>query len=329
MTITAFVTGGSGFVGRNLIRALCARGDTVRALVRSDASAAIVSSLGADPVPGDLEVTGVMREAMHAADVVFHVAAEVAEWGPRSRFEHGNVEGTRNVLTAAKEAGVPALVHVSTEAVLADGSPLVRVDESRPRPARAYPRYPDTKGRSEALVQAANSPSLRTVVVRPRLIWGADDTSVLAQLVDAVKKGRFMWMNEGRYPTSTCHVANLVEGMLLAAEKGRGGEIYFITDGDPVELRSFVTRMLATQGVEIPDKSVPHGVVRALAFATEKTWDLLSLPGKPPATRMAVCLFGQEVTVIDTKARRELGYRGSMSIEAGLSDLAARAQRAA
>src|SRR5882724_2461282 len=151
MTLTAFVTGGSGFVGRNLIRALRTRGDTVRALVRSDASAATVSSLGAEAVPGDLEVAGVMREAMHAADVVFHVAAEVAEWGPRSRFEHGNVEGTRNVLTAAKEAGVPTLVHVSTEAVLADGSPLVRVDESRPRPAHAYPRYPDTKGRSEAL----------------------------------------------------------------------------------------------------------------------------------------------------------------------------------
>ena len=325
MSATAFVTGGSGFVGRNLIRALRARGDTVHALARSDSAATALTALGAKPVRGDLDDVAAMQGGMRGCAVVFHVAAEVSEWGPRALFEHGNVQGTRNVLAAAQQAGVPALVHVSTEAVLADGSPLKNVDESRPRPARPYPRYPASKGAAEALVQAANSPALRTAIVRPRFIWGADDTSVLKELIVAVKGGRFMWMDGGRYPTSTCHVANVVEGMLLAAEKGRGGEIYFLTDGAPVELRDFVTRMLATQGVSIPDKSIPHGVVRVLAAVTETLWDVLRLPGKPPATRMAACLFGQEVTVSDAKARRELGYQGKMSVEEGLRDLQRRA----
>jgi nucleoside-diphosphate-sugar epimerase len=220
---------------------------------------------------------------------------------------------------------VPVLVHVSTEAVLADGSPLVDVDETRPRPAHPHPRYPATKAAAEALVQAANTPTLRTVIVRPRFIWGADDTSVLVQLSEAVKTGRFMWIDQGRYPTSTCHVANVVEGMLLAAEKGRGGEIYFLTDGPPVELRAFITRMLGTQGVSIPDKSVPRWIVKILGATCETIWDLFRLPGKPPATRMASTLFGQPVTVIDAKARRELGYRAQVSVDAGLADLATRA----
>jgi nucleoside-diphosphate-sugar epimerase len=328
MTQTCFVTGGSGFLGRNLIRGLTARGDRVKALSRSERSDAVLTKLGAEPVRGDLDDVAAMTAGLRGCDVVFHAAAEVAEWGPRENFHRGNVEGTRNLLEAAKQAGVPVFVHVSTEAVLADGSPIRDVDESRPRPARPYPRYPATKAASEALVQAANSASLRTVIVRPRFIWGADDTSVLAQLVEAVKTSRFMWMDHGRYPTSTCHVTNVVEGMLLAAEKGGGGEIYFLTDGRTTELRAFVTRMLATQGVTIPDKSVPQGLVKFLGTVCETAWDLLRLPGKPPVTRMAATLFGQPVTVRDDKARRELGYRGRISIEEGLKDLARRSGRA-
>ncbi len=320
-----FVTGGSGFVGRNLIRALVARGDRVRALSRSERSDAALKALGAEPVRGDLDDAQALTAGTRGCSVIFHVAAEVAEWGPRERFERGNVQGTRNLLEAARQSGVPVFVHVSTEAVLADGSPLIGVDESRPRPARPYPRYPATKAAAEALVQAASTASLRTSIVRPRFIWGADDTSVLLQLVEAVKTGRFLWMDGGRYPTSTCHVANVVEGMLLAAEKGGAGEIYFLTDGAPVALRDFITRMLATQGVQIPDKSVPNRVVKILGTVCESVWDLLHLPGKPPVTRMAATLFGQSVTVRDSKARRELGYRGKVSIEEGLKDLAARA----
>lgn len=321
----AFITGGSGFVGRNLIRALVARGDSVHALSRSDRSDAALKGFGAMPVRGDLDDVAAMAAGMRGCHVVHHVAAEVAEWGPKEIFVRGNVDGTRNVIAAARQAGVRTLVHVSTEAVLADGSPLVDVDESRQRPAHPHARYPATKAAAEALAQAANGPELKTVIVRPRFIWGADDTSVLVQLSDAVNSGRFMWIEGGRYPTSTCHVANVVEGMLLAAEKGGGGEIYFLTDGAPVELRDFITRMLATQGIAIPDKSVPRWIVKILGATSETLWDLFRLPGKPPATRMASSLFGQPVTVSDAKARRQLGYQARMSVAAGLADLAARA----
>ena len=321
----AFVTGGSGYLGRNLIRALRARGDEVRALARSRQAVDAVTQLGASAVDGDLDAVAAMQAGMAGCDVVFHSAALAAEWGPRAQFERFNVDGTRNVLDAARKAGVPCFVHVGTEAALCDGSPLLDVDETRPLPEHPLPRYPATKNAAERLVRAANAPGFRTVVVRPRFIWGRDDTSVLAALAAAVKAGRFMWMDGGRYPTSTAHVDNVCEGLLLAAERGRGGEAYFVTDGAPVELREFVTRMLATRGVDPGDRSLPKGLVLLIARVSEWVWETFGLKGEPPATRMAVHLFGEPVTVNDAKARRELGYVGKVTREQGLHSLSPRA----
>lgn len=318
----AFVTGGSGFVGRNLIRHLVARGDEVRALVRSPGSARVVGGLGAAPAMGDLDDVAAMQRGMMGCDTVFHAAAEVSEWAPREQFHRVNVAGTANALAAARAAGVKAFVHVGTEAALCNGAPLVDVDETRPLPDDPLPRYPQTKNEAERLVHAANAPEFRTVVVRPRFIWGNDDTSVLALLAGAVQAGRFRWIDGGHYPTSTAHVDNVCEGLLLAAEKGRGGEAYFVTDGAPVELREFVTRLLATRGVVPPGKSVPHGVALLFAGVIEWLWDTLGLRSPPPAQRVAVRLFGEPVTVSDAKARRELGYRGSVSRDTGLARLA-------
>lgn len=318
----AFVTGGSGFVGRNLIRALRARGDAVRALVRSPGSARIVSDLDAQPAMGDLDDVAALQRGMSGCDTVFHAAAEVGEWGPREQFWRVNVTGTANALAAAQAAGVKTFVHVGTEAALCDGTPLVDVDEARPLPPQPLPRYPQTKNEAEKLVRAANSPQLRTVVVRPRFIWGNDDTSVLALLAGAVKAGRFRWIDGGRYPTSTTHVDNVCEGLLLAAERGRGGEAYFVTDGPPVELREFVTQLLATRGVDPGGRSVPRGVALLFARIAEWIWDTFGIASPPPAQRVAVHLFGEPVTVSDAKARRELGYVGRTSREQGLARLA-------
>jgi nucleoside-diphosphate-sugar epimerase len=224
--VIALVTGGSGFVGRALIQALVARGDTVRALARSDAAAENVRALGASVVRGDLDSASALADGARGADVVFHSAAVVTDWGDPAEFHRVNVDGTRRVIEAARAAGVRRLVHVSTEAVLADGKPIIRADETRPRTTNPVGLYPLTKGLAEEVVQAANGPALATVIIRPRLIWGRGDTSLLPRIAQAVRDGKFAWMGGGRFLTSTCHVDNVVEGALLAAEKGTpGGKI--------------------------------------------------------------------------------------------------------
>src|SRR4051812_38112289 len=121
--LRAFVTGGSGFVGRNLIAALRESGAQVRALARSAAAMQAVERAGAEPVAGDLDDEAAMRAGMAGCDVVFHAAAQVGDWGNFADFYRANVAGTEHVLAAARASGVPRLVHVSTEAVLVGGPP--------------------------------------------------------------------------------------------------------------------------------------------------------------------------------------------------------------
>jgi len=319
----AFVTGGSGFVGRHLLTALKVRGTPARALARSTAALAAVAEAGGEPFEGDLSDVEKLRAGMEGCDTVFHAAAVVKGWGARSEFYETNVRGTERVLEAARAAGVKRLVHVSTEAVLVDGSPLVGVDETMPLPVRPIGDYPSTKGEAERRVLSVSSQDFVTVAVRPRFVWGAGDTSLFPQLAEAVRTGRFRWFSGGRYLTSTCHVANCVEGMLLAAEKGRGGEAYFLTDGAPVEFRAFITAMLAARGVDAGTRTLPFGVAAATAMVGDLLWGTFGLPGRPPLTRAELLLMGREVTVRDDKARAELGYEGRRSREEGLREMKA------
>lgn len=321
----AFVTGGSGFIGGRLIERLLADGRAVRALARSERSAAAVERLGAEAVPGDLADRESMARGAAGCDVAFHLAAHVADWGPWEEFERANVEGTRNALAACERAGVGRFVHCGTEAALMAGEPLVGVDETAPlRPDSKAP-YAATKARAEQAVRDANRRGFETVVLRPRFVWGAGDTTLLPQMVEMVERGRFAWVGGGRNLTDTTHVENVVEGLVLAAERGAPGEAYFVSDGEPVVFREFVTALLETQGVRAPSRNLPRWLPGPLGRASETAWRLLPLPGAPPMTRFTAWVLTQECTIEIGKARRELGYEPVVSRRDGLAELRAAA----
>lgn len=320
---SAFVTGGSGFIGRRLVARLVREGARVQALARSEAAAATLRAAGGHPVAGDLGDIAAMRSGAAGCDSAFHAAAVVGEWGRWAHFERDNVIGTRNVLEACRTAGVRRFVHVGTEAALLDGGPLVQVDETAPLRPNSKALYSRSKARAELAVLDAAGEGFETVVVRPRFVWGPGDATILPALVEAVRKGRFAWIGGGDHLTSTTHADNAVEGLLCAAARGRAGEAYFVTDGEPVVFRDFITRLLATQGVEAPQRSVPAGVARAGAALLEGEWGALRLPGAPPLTRMAVWVSSLECTIDISKARTEFGYEPVVSVEEGLASLAA------
>jgi nucleoside-diphosphate-sugar epimerase len=317
----AFVTGGSGFIGGVLIRRLRAEGVDVSALARSEGSERKVAAAGADPARGDLDDVDAMAAAAEGCDLAFHAAAALGEWGRREDFERGNVQGTRNALEAARRAGVRRFVHVGTEAALLAGEPLVNVDETAPLRPDSKALYPSTKAQAEQAVREANGNGLETIVVRPRLVWGVGDTTILPGIADAVKSGRFRWIGGGRHLTSTTHVDNTVEGLWLGATRGRPGEVYFVTDGDPVVFRDFVTELLATQGVTAPDKESPPAVVRTMAPVLEGLWSVLGRKGPPPVTRLTYWLSAQECTINISKAREELGYVPVKTRDEGMAEL--------
>ena len=320
---SAFVTGGSGFIGGRLIGRLAREGVKVKALARSDGSAAKVEALGAEPVRGDLDDEDAIREGATGCKYAFHAAAKVEDWGPPEDFERINVEGTARMLRATRAAGVERFVHVGTEAALLAGDPLVNADESAPLRPDSKSLYPATKARAERAVRDASTDGFSTSVVRPRFVWGPGDATVLPTLKEMVEKGKFAFIAGGKHKTSTTHVDNAIEGMILAADKAPPGAVYFVTDGEPIVFREWIEKLLGTQGVDVPGKSVPKPVAGALAAGGETIFKLLRRPNPPPLTRMAYWVSGLECTLDDSRAREELGYVPVITREQGLADLAA------
>src|SRR3954462_14603549 len=204
-------------MGGALIRRLGGDGWTVRALARSDRAAQAVEAAGAEVVRGDLDDRAAMRAGTEGADVVHHAAAKVEDFGDPADFERVTVQGTKNALAAAREAGVPRFVHVGTEAALMAGQPLVNVDETTPlRPDSPAP-YPWSKAKAEQAVRDANGDGLETVVVRPRFVWGRGDTTLLPQIVAMTEQGKFAWIGGRGQPTATTPTGTTDPGLRLGA----------------------------------------------------------------------------------------------------------------
>lgn len=316
-----FVTGGSGYVGRNIIRHFVARDVPVIALARSDASASIVADLGATPWRGDL-LSPNLAEAMAGCDALVHAAADIDHGRGTPAQHRANVDGTRNLFVAAAAAGIARAVHLSTESVLLDGRPLVNASENQPFPRHPVGAYSRTKAEAETIALSFAGQGMSVTALRPRLVWGRDDTTALPQMLAAVRSGQLAWIQGGHYKTSTTHIANLYHGVELALLRGGNGEVYFLTDGEPVPFRAFMTQMLATQGIAAPDKTVPRWLVHTIARVGDLLGTLSNGAITAPLTLQAYATSAVEVTLDISKARRELGYAPVITREEGFAEMA-------
>jgi nucleoside-diphosphate-sugar epimerase len=314
-----FLTGASGFIGGRIANHLRG-GDEVWALARSPKAAEAVRALGATPVSADLLT--LRAEQLEGVSVVIHAAAFVEEYGTREQFWQANVEGTRHLLTIARQAGVGRFIHIGTEAALFVGEDLLDLDESLPLPTTHRFLYSETKAEAERLVRSASSPDFFTLVLRPRLVWGPGDRTILPALVRLVDSGRWSWLDRGQQRTSTCHVDNLCSAVERALTAGRSGEAYFIADDSETTSRAFLGALLSTSGRNAPERSIPGALARPLAHIVECTWRTLCLSGTPPLVAFSTTMLSRSITVRTDKAKQELGYHPVITREAGLKALA-------
>ena len=246
---------------------------------------------------------------MEGADVCFHAAAKVEDFGPWKQYVQVNVEGTRNVLRACRAAGVGRAVHVCTEAALMHGQPLVRADESYPLALRSGAVLA-LEGARRAVVLEESRGALEAMIVRPRFVWGRGDTTLLPLLVEGTRSGAFRWVGGGRQRTSTTHVDNTVEGSWRRRARPRRPHLlrHRRRPGAVPRLRRRPDRH---PGRHAADGQRPRAVARALAADGETAWKLLPLPGAPPLTRFASWVASQECTLDDTRARPSSATRPS------------------
>ncbi len=317
-----FVTGASGYVGRNLIRHFTSAGHRVTGLARSEESAAVVTELGATAVRGDMRRDDLSPLMTGATDLV-HAAANL-DHGPGRGAREDNVRGTEAVVAAASAAGIKRLVHISSDSVLQDGHPLRNVHEDHPVPVRHAGAYSAGKAEAEKVALDGNGDAMAVIVLRPRMIWGRDDTTALPTLAAMVRSGQFAWISGGDYLSSTTHVGNLCHAVDLALTHGRAGEIYHVSDGPARPFRETVTGLLATQGLSPPDKSVPRAVLRLLARASDGLYRLSGGRLRGPLSFQEFATSAVEITLDISKAKRELGYLPVIGWEEGLAELRAR-----
>jgi len=314
-----FLTGATGFIGGEVARRLCARGDSVVALVRSPGQAAELERIGCELIEGSLSDTQAILNGIKGCDAVIHCAAiyEVAitesQQGP---MRAANVEGTRNVLSAALDAGTSKAVYVSTCGVFGDTHGQV-VDEDYVRPEQPYTScYEETKVAAHREAQQIASEGLPLVIVQPGGVYGPGDHSALGEVIAKFAKRQLPALLFPDLGMSLVHRDDVAEGIILALDNGRVGESYVI--GGQIEtMRGLIATEAKILGRRVPRIAIPAGLIKALHPLGRLVGPAL---GTGPNLRELVA-SGDGVTFWATseKAKSELGYH-PRDLEEGLRE---------
>jgi nucleoside-diphosphate-sugar epimerase len=322
--VKALVTGGGGFLGGAIVRRLVERGDSVRSLARGDYPD--LRALSVETIRGDVADRDDVFRAVEGVDVVFHVAAKAGFWGPREEFVRANVVGTQNVVDACRSRGVGRLVFTSSPSVVHGGGDLEGVDESLPYPDHYDAPYPETKAEAERIVLGKNEPNFSTVALRPHLIWGPGDNHLIPRIVARARAGRLRRIGRQTNLVDSTYIDNAATSHLLAADRlapgsPLAGRAYFISQGDPWPLWMLIDGILRAAGLQPVSRTVSPTVARVAGAVLETAHRALRLPGEPMMTRFLVQQLSTSHWYNIEAARRDLGYKPTVSIDEGLRRL--------
>lgn len=305
--MTVLVTGGSGLVGSAIVRALLARGERVRALVRAGCNDANLHGLAVEPAIGNLRDPASLQAAMRGVRAVYHAAADYRLWSLNDRdlFET-NVGGTRNILEAARKAGVERFVYTSSVCTLGaavDGRPA---DEESPVAAcDLVGAYKQSKFEAEAVAKDFAAKGFPVVIVNPSTPIGPGDirpTPTGRMILEAVQGRMPAYVNTG---LNFVHVDDVAQGHLLAHDHGRPGRTY-ILGGANLSLRSLLLLIASTIGRPPPRFSLPRQAIYPIAYAAEA---FAHVSGKEPFVTVNGLRLAKKLMYFSSaRAQAELGY---------------------
>jgi nucleoside-diphosphate-sugar epimerase len=322
----ALVTGGGGFLGGAIVRRLVARGDRVLSLSRRRYPD--LDALGVAQRLGDVADPRLVRDAVAGCDIVFHVAAKAGLGGRYGDYHRTNVTGTENVLEACRREGVRRLVYTSSPSVVFDGRDMEGVNESVPYPPRYQSPYPQTKALAERLVRSGNGRDLATVALRPHLIWGPGDNHLVPRILARARAGRLRRIGRKSPLIDSTFIDNAADAHLLAGDRlspgcPLAGRVYFVSNGEPLQLWDLVNRILAAAGLDPVTRCVPFGVAYAAGWVLESANKLLSGDREPAMTRFLARELSTAHWFDIAAARRDLGYTPNVTTKEGLRRLTA------
>lgn len=307
--MTVLVTGAAGFIGSAVVRALLSKGAAVRTLVRSSSDPGNLADLPVERFFGDLRDRRSLDRAAKGCEAVFHVAADYRLWVPQPKeMFSSNVDGTRNVMEAAGEAGVARIVYTSSVATLGLPRAAEAADEDTPATeGDMIGPYKQSKFAAEALVRAMIAGrGLPAVIVHPSTPigpWDRRPTPTGQIIVEAASGHMPAYVDTG---LNMVHVDDVADGHILALEQGKPGE-RFILGGDNLTLKEILTQIAEVTGRPAPRIQVPHKVVMPIAAMAEM-WGRIS-NREPFVTLDGVRLAKKKMFFTSRRAMNRLGYR--------------------
>lgn len=322
----SLVTGGGGFLGGAIVRALLERGDTVRSIQRGHYPDLI--ELGVESIQGDLCKADDIDSAAVGCDIVYHVAAMAGVWGDYDKYYQANVIATKNVIDACRKHNINYLVYTSTPSVVFDGVSEEGIDESTPYAETFFNAYQETKAEAEQLVLKSNDAELKTVALRPHLIWGPGDRHLAPRVISRAQAGRLRIVGNKGNKVDSCYIDNAVDAHLLAGDDLQedakcAGKAYFISNDEPISMSDLINKILATVNLPPIQKRINEHVAYYIGTIFERIYSVLKIEKEPIMTRFVAKQLSTSHWFDLTAAKRDLSYKPAISIDEGMRRLKA------
>jgi len=310
-----FITGGTGFLGGALVRALVGEGAEVHVLARPTSDRSGLSGMPIIWHQGDVTTPTSLSEAMAGASWIIHAAGRLGEVGVSEQaYNKLHVDGARNVLAAALATGSqPRVLHVSSAGVLGPNKRGPLAEDAPYGPTNPYER---SKAAAEQVALEFASRGLPVVICRPGFVYGPGDRHVL-RLFQAVHRRLFFFIDGSRHLCHPTFIDDVVAGMLLCLRYGRSGSIYHITGPRPVTFQEFGETIASVLGVRPPWISVPRWTAMVCTMACEALGRVTGW--KPPLSQTGVAFFSEDRTYSWQRAHDELGYTPEYDLARGVT----------
>lgn len=318
------VTGGGGFLGGAIVKLLLKKGDDICSYSRRFYPE--LESMNVRQIQGDISDREGVVQACKNIDLVFHVAAKPGVWGSYSDYYNTNVIGTQNIIEACRKQTIPFLVYTSSPSVIFNGEDMEDINESFPYPARYLTNYQKTKAEAERCVVDAAGKNLKTIILRPHLIWGPGDNHLVPRIIARAKT--LMRVGDGRNLVDTTYIDNAADAHILAADKLEegdelSGKIYFIGQDEPVMLWDMINNILKAAGLPPVERSIPRKAAWLLGALLEFIYKAFHMSGEPKMTRFVSEELATAHWFDLGAARKDLGYVPKVSTAEGLRRLQA------